>query len=147
MADDVKGKILTVGGPIDPEELGTTLIHEHLFFDLSCYYQPPQDERGKRLTDQPVELSNLGWIRQNLMGSRPNLVMDDEGAQARIEPVYEAIDGWTESTAGARSWADLPANCIKYVERVEELIEAPVALLSTSPEREDTILMKDPFED
>ncbi len=70
-----------------------------------------------------------------------------QGAQARVEPVYEAIDGWSESTAGARSWAELPANCIKYVKRVEELIEAPVALLSTSPERDDTILMKDPFED
>ncbi|MDH3580753.1 MAG: adenylosuccinate synthase [Hyphomicrobiales bacterium] len=70
-----------------------------------------------------------------------------QGAQARVEPVYEEIDGWSESTAGARSWADLPANCIKYVKRVEELIEAPVALLSTSPERDDTILMKDPFED
>jgi adenylosuccinate synthase len=70
-----------------------------------------------------------------------------QGAQARVEPIYETIDGWKESTAGARSWADLPANCIKYVRRVEELIEAPVAMLSTSPERDDTILMKDPFED
>ncbi len=70
-----------------------------------------------------------------------------QGAQARVEPVYETLEGWTESTAGARSWADLPANCIKYVRRLEELIEAPVALLSTSPERDDTILMKDPFED
>jgi adenylosuccinate synthase len=70
-----------------------------------------------------------------------------EGAQARVEPVYESLEGWSESTAGARSWADLPANCIKYVRRVEELIEAPVAMLSTSPEREDTILVHDPFED
>jgi adenylosuccinate synthase len=65
--------------------------------------------------------------------------------QARVEPIYETIAGWTESTRGARSWADLPANCIKYVKRLEELIEAPVALLSTSPEREDTILVTDPF--
>jgi adenylosuccinate synthase len=70
-----------------------------------------------------------------------------QGAQARVEPVYESLEGWSESTAGARSWADLPANCIKYVRRVEELIEAPVAMLSTSPEREDTILVHDPFED
>jgi adenylosuccinate synthase len=70
-----------------------------------------------------------------------------QGAQARVEPVYESLEGWSESTAGARSWADLPANCIKYVRRVEELIEAPVAMLSTSPEREDTILVHDPFQD
>ena len=67
--------------------------------------------------------------------------------QARAEPIYEEIDGWSESTAGARSWADLPGNAIKYVRRVEELIQCPVALLSTSPEREDTILVTDPFDD
>ncbi len=65
--------------------------------------------------------------------------------QARAKPVYETLPGWSESTEGARSFADLPATCIKYVRRVEELIEAPVALLSTSPEREDTILVRDPF--
>ena len=57
------------------------------------------------------------------------------------------MPGWSETTAGARSWADLPANAIKYVRRVEELIGCPVAMLSTSPEREDTILVKDPFAD
>ncbi|MEM9211167.1 MAG: adenylosuccinate synthase [Pseudomonadota bacterium] len=67
--------------------------------------------------------------------------------QARVKPVYETLPGWSESTAGARSWADLPATAIKYVKRVEELIECPVALVSTSPEREDTILVTDPFED
>ena len=67
-------------------------------------------------------------------------------AQARVKPVYETLPGWPETTRGARSWADLPAQCIKYVKRIEELIEAPVALLSTSPEREDTILVRDPFE-
>jgi adenylosuccinate synthase len=66
-------------------------------------------------------------------------------AQAAIEPVFETLDGWSESTRGARSWADLPATAIKYVRRIEELIGAPVALLSTSPEREDTILVRDPF--
>jgi adenylosuccinate synthase len=68
-------------------------------------------------------------------------------AQAEIRPIYESIEGWGESTQGARSWMQLPAAAIKYVRRVEELIEAPVSLLSTSPEREDTILVKDPFAD
>ena len=67
--------------------------------------------------------------------------------QAEVEPVYESFEGWSESTRGARSWADLPATAIKYIRRVEELIEAPVALLSTSPERDDTILVRDPFAD
>ena len=67
------------------------------------------------------------------------------GAQAGVEPVYEIFEGWEGSTAGARSWADLPAQAVKYVRRIEELIETPVALLSTSPERDDTILMQDPF--
>jgi adenylosuccinate synthase len=68
-------------------------------------------------------------------------------AQARVEPIYEEMEGWSESTRGARSWADLPATAIKYIRRIEELIEAPVALLSTSPERDDTILVRDPFAD
>ncbi len=69
------------------------------------------------------------------------------GAQAAARPVYEAIEGWQESTRGARSWAQLPAQAIKYVRRIEELVEAPVTLLSTSPERDDTILVRDPFQD
>jgi adenylosuccinate synthase len=69
-----------------------------------------------------------------------------EHAQARLEPVYEAVAGWKEPTARARSWAQLPAQAIKYVRRIEELVGCPVALLSTSPEREDTILMENPFE-
>ncbi len=67
--------------------------------------------------------------------------------QADVEPVYETLPGWHESTAGARSWADLPAAAIKYIKRVEELIRCPVALVSTSPERDDTILVRDPFAD
>ncbi len=67
------------------------------------------------------------------------------GRQAVVEPVYETLEGWSESTRGARSWADLPATAIKYIRRIEELIEAPVALLSTSPERDDTITVRDPF--
>ncbi|MGA7327343.1 MAG: adenylosuccinate synthase [Rhodomicrobium sp.] len=70
-----------------------------------------------------------------------------QGAQSRVKPIYEVLKGWGESTQGARSWADLPAQAIKYVKRLEELIEAPVALLSTSPKREDTILVYDPFQD
>ena len=66
--------------------------------------------------------------------------------QAAAEPVYETVEGWSASTQGARSWRDLPAAAVKYVRRIEELIAAPVALLSTSPEREDTILMRDPFQ-
>ena len=69
------------------------------------------------------------------------------GAQAKIKPVWETFEGWSDSTRGARSFAELPATCIKYVRRVEELVGCPVALLSTSPEREDTILMTDPFRD
>ncbi len=67
--------------------------------------------------------------------------------QRRIEPIYETFEGWQESTAGARSFAQLPATAVKFIRRIEELIEAPVALLSTSPEREDTILVTDPFAD
>jgi adenylosuccinate synthase len=70
-----------------------------------------------------------------------------QNAQARIEPVYKTLEGWSQSTRGARSWADLPAQAVKYVRYIEELIECPVTLLSTSPERDDTILMKDPFSD
>jgi adenylosuccinate synthase len=68
-------------------------------------------------------------------------------AQAAAVPVYETMEGWAQSTRGARSWAELPAAAVKYVKRVEELVDAPVTLLSTSPERDDTILMQDPFAD
>ncbi|PTS80606.1 adenylosuccinate synthase [Sphingomonas sp. HMWF008] len=67
--------------------------------------------------------------------------------QADVVPIYETMPGWQETTAGARSWADLPAQAIKYIRRIEELIRCPVALVSTSPEREDTILVRDPFAD
>jgi adenylosuccinate synthase len=69
-----------------------------------------------------------------------------QGMQARVEPIYEEIEGWDGTTAGARSWGDLPAQAVKYVRRIEELIGAPVTLLSTSPERDDTILVQNPFE-
>jgi adenylosuccinate synthase len=67
--------------------------------------------------------------------------------QAAVKPVYRTLEGWSESTRGARSWSELPGNAVKYIRQIEELIEAPVALLSTSPERDDTILVKDPFTD
>ena len=66
--------------------------------------------------------------------------------QAAATPIYETLEGWSETTQGARSFKDLPANAVKYVRRIEELIGAPVALLSTSPQRDDTILMRDPFQ-
>lgn len=78
-------------------------------------------------------------------GTRMDHIPALQSAQAKIRPVYEDIEGWNSSTRGARSWADLPANAIKYVKRIEELVETPVTLLSTSPERDDTILMQDPF--
>jgi adenylosuccinate synthase len=65
--------------------------------------------------------------------------------QAAVQPVYEVMDGWSDSTAGARSWRQLPAQAIKYIRRIEELIDCPVTLVSTSPERDDTILVRDPF--
>ncbi|HET8727474.1 MAG TPA: adenylosuccinate synthase [Alphaproteobacteria bacterium] len=68
-------------------------------------------------------------------------------AQGEVEPVYETLEGWSESTKGARTYAELPATAIKYIRRIEELVEAPVTLLSTSPERDDTVLLRDPFED
>ena len=82
-----------------------------------------------------------------LDGRRVDRFPAAEEAQKRVIPIYENFEGWRETTAGARSWAQLPAQAIKYVRYLEELIECPVALLSTSPERDDTILMKDPFED
>lgn len=79
-------------------------------------------------------------------GRRYDYLPAGTAKQAAAEPIYETFQGWQESTYGARSWADLPATAIKYIRRIEELIETPVALLSTSPERDDTILMRDPFE-
>ena len=82
-----------------------------------------------------------------LDGKRIDRLPASQGEQERVEPVYETIHGWKESSHGARSWADLPAQAVKYVRRIEELIGCPVTLLSTSPERDDTILVHDPFQD
>lgn len=86
-------------------------------------------------------------VAYDLDGKRQEYLPTAADEQARCTPIYEEMPGWSESTEGARSWNDLPAAAIKYVRRVEELIECPVALLSTSPEREDTILVTDPFAD
>ena len=82
-----------------------------------------------------------------LRGSTVDYLPANAAEQAECEPIYEEMAGWSESTAGARSWAELPAQAIKYIRRIEELIECPVASVSTSPERDDTILVRDPFAD
>jgi adenylosuccinate synthase len=84
-------------------------------------------------------------VGYDLDGERLDHLPTAAALQARVRPVYETMEGWSETTAGARSWAELPAQAIKYVRRIEELIGCPVALLSTSPERDDTILVTDPF--
>ena len=84
-------------------------------------------------------------VGYDLDGQRLDYLPTAADAQARCTPIYEELDGWPETTAGARSWAELPATAINYVRRIEELIQCPVALLSTSPERDDTILVTDPF--
>jgi adenylosuccinate synthase len=86
-------------------------------------------------------------VGYELDGSRIDYLPASMGAQARVKPIYETLEGWSETTAGARSWAELPAQAVKYVRYIEELIGAPVAMLSTSPERLDTILVHDPFQD
>ncbi len=86
-------------------------------------------------------------VGYTLDGERIGRLPAGHNAQARLQPIYQSFEGWTQSTRGARSWTELPAQAVKYVRTIEELIECPVTLLSTSPERDDTILMKDPFED
>lgn len=86
-------------------------------------------------------------VGYELDGSRIDYLPASMGAQARVTPIYETLEGWSGTTAGARSWAELPAQAVKYVRYIEELIGAPVAMLSTSPERADTILVVDPFQD
>ena len=105
---------------------------------------------GIALTKLDV-LDGLSEIRvctgYRLDGETIDYLPASQSAQARVEPVYETLEGWRGTTAGARSWNDLPAQAVKYVRHIEELIGAPVALLSTSPERDDTILVTDPFQD
>ena len=82
-----------------------------------------------------------------LNGKEINYFPASQADQDAVEPIYETMEGWSESTYGARSWGDLPAAAVKYARHIEELISAPVSMLSTSPERDDTILMRDPFVD
>ena len=84
-------------------------------------------------------------VGYDLNGTRLDHFPAGQNDQAAVTPIYETIEGWQESTQGARSWVDLPAKAIKYIRRLEELIETPVAMVSTSPERDDTILVQDPF--
>ncbi|WP_439271434.1 adenylosuccinate synthase [Pseudochrobactrum sp. HB0163] len=86
-------------------------------------------------------------VAYELDGKRIDYLPASMDAQARVKPIYETLEGWKQTTAGARSWSELPAQAVKYVRHIEELIGAPVAMLSTSPEREDTILVTDPFQD
>lgn len=104
---------------------------------------------GLALTKLDV-LDGLSELRicagYRIRGERVRYLPAAAGAQAAAEPEYELVEGWSGSTQGARSWSELPAQAVKYVRRIEELVEAPVTLLSTSPDRDDTILVKDPFE-
>ena len=86
-------------------------------------------------------------LHYNSDASRTDTEATAAALQAKVTPIYEEMEGWHESTQGARSWADLPAAAIKYVRRVEELIGAPAAMVSTSPQRDDTIMVRDPFQD
>ena len=86
-------------------------------------------------------------VGYELDGERIDRLPAGQNSQARVKPIYETFEGWSASTRGARKYADLPAQAVKYVRHIEELIECPVTLLSTSPERDDTILMRDPFAD
>ena len=86
-------------------------------------------------------------VGYDIAGTRHRRLPAGQAAQAAATPIYETVEGWPGSTRGARSWADLPAQAVKYVRYIEELIGAPVSMLSTSPERDDTILVTDPFQD
>ncbi|MBT3787442.1 MAG: adenylosuccinate synthase [Alphaproteobacteria bacterium] len=86
-------------------------------------------------------------VGYKLDGETLDYLPSQPALQARVEPVYETMEGWSDSTVGAKGWSDLPATAVKYIRRIEELIEAPVAMLSTSPHRQDTLLVRDPFED
>ena len=105
MLEELRGKVQTVTGPIEPEELGVTLIHEHLYFDLTCYYQEPDDEKGKRLTNEELTLSTLFWVKQNTMSSRPNLRSYDDDIIASEVKIYQDL--------GGRSIVDCTINGIK----------------------------------
>jgi len=144
---------------------------------LGVEYFPPKDAKdnplriqfpkGNRLNPDPrmAEVNNrldamtkggvgiatvevhTACVGYELDGQKIDYLPASMRAQAAVKPIYESLEGWSETTAGARSWAELPAQAVKYVRYIEELIGAPVAMLSTSPERLDTILVQDPFQD
>lgn len=105
MLEELRGKVQTVSGAIEPEDLGVTLIHEHLYFDLTCYYQQPKDEKGKWLTNQELTLANLNWVKQNTMSSWSNLRSYDEDIIASEVKLYQDL--------GGRSIVDCTINGIK----------------------------------
>ena len=108
-------------------------------------------QRGREFGTVTGRKRRCGWLKvcvgYEIDGERKDYLPASIASQTNIQPIYEILEGWNESTFGARTWVDLPSSAIKYVKRIEELIEAPVALLSTSPEREDTIMVHDPFAD
>lgn len=145
--NDVGEHLGTVG-----HEFGTTTGRKRRcgWFDAVLVRQSVKMSgiRGIALTKLDV-LDGLDEIQicvaYDLDGERIDYLPSSQAKQARVKPIYETMSGWKESTRGARSWADLPAEAIKYVRHIEELIGAPATLVSTSPERDDTILMDDPF--
>ena len=147
--DDVGARIGKVGN-----EFGTNTGRPRRcgWFDAALTRQTVKTSgiNGVALTKLDV-LDGFDEIRicthYTLDGERFDYMPANPAAQARLKPVYETMPGWRDKTSGARSWGVLPAQAIKYVRRIEELIGAPVALLSTSPERDDTILVHDPFQD
>lgn len=108
MTSELEGKVQTIRGPVDPAQLGITLIHEHLLFDLSCYYQPPNDSRGMELAQRPVELSTLGWIRQHVMNSRENLRMQEEETAAAEVELFRKLGGGAVVDQTTRGLSPLP---------------------------------------
>ena len=135
---------------------GATRVFRHYRLDFCCGGDLSLGEAARRIGVEPQviaeallalepEEAQRDW-RNVPAGELIDYLPASQGAQARVEPVYETLEGWKGTTAGARSWNDLPAQAVKYVRYIEELIGAPVAMLSTSPEREDTILVQNPFE-
>lgn len=117
MLTDLQGKIQTVKGPIEPDDLGATLIHEHLFFDLMCYYKDPEDERGKRLSEEPIELSNLAWVQQNSMSSKPNLVMLEEDVAVNEVKRYVEFGGRAIVDQSVNGIARMPYELVSVSDR------------------------------
>ena len=137
---------------VNPAVRPYELLHDHVGMQTNLYTGERYEFTAAHVEElRALEQARVTPARYLLMLETGDEVLDyfppHSADQAAVEPIYEEMDGWKESTEGARSWADLPAQAIKYIQRVQELIETPVALVSTSPEREDTILVRDPFED